>query len=339
MTSHACKAWCFTLHDYTDKNEATLQLLGDPKKDPKFSYLCYGREKCPSTNRLHLQGTLILFKKLRLKNLKELIGDPRIALFKRRGTAKEASDYCKKDGDFYEVGSFETDQGKRTDLLAAKAFIDAGCTLEEFREEHFELWVKYRVALEEYMRSRLIDPSVCQYPLRPWQESLRVYLSQTPHSRKIKFIVDFEGNTGKTWFANWYKQDNEYVQVLKPEKRADTAIQIKLDSRVIFFNVPKNRTAMIAYDILEDIKDGRISSPKYQSHTAPMQGPCHVVVLMNEYPDMNALSKDRYDIETLTNPNIAAAVNSSIRNSPDIDSLIERNTRRSKIYPIFKNTV
>lgn len=332
-TNNQCKTWVFTLHDYTEAIEIKLKQLAEC--DNKFKYLVYGREVSPDTGRPHLQGYLELFTKLRLKQVKDLIGDASTSprLDRRRGTPLEASDYCKKsDPNFYEYGSIETQQGKRNDLLAAKAFIDSGCTLEEFRENHFEVWVKYRVALEEYRRSRFTDPPVEQFPLHPWQEKLRLELAQPPDDRKVKFIVDIDGNSGKTWFANWYKQENEHVQVLRPEKRADTALQIKLDSKVIFFNVPKRRTGMIAYDILEDIKDGCISSPKYQSHTAPMEGRCHVVVLMNDYPDMSALSKDRYDITPLSiapNPNIAVAVAASQRMTPDTESLLKRNDERT----------
>lgn len=337
--SNPARSWCFTLHNYTSDNEARLKSLAEAEK--KFKYLVYGYEICPETKRPHLQGYLVLAVKLRLKNLKDLIGDNRIALFPRRGTPLQASDYCKKSGpNFYEYGSIDTHQGKRCDLLAAKATIDSGCTLEQFREDHFEVWVKYRVSLEEYFRSRIAYPDVVQHPLRPWQEELRQYLAQSPDDRKIKFIVDIDGNSGKTWFAKWYMSDEEFVQILRPEKRADTAMQIKLDSKVIFFNVPKNRSAMIAYDILEDIKDQCISSPKYQSHTAPMAGLCHVVVLMNSYPDMSALSADRYDITVLpckANPNIAASLAASQRNAPDIDALMKRNSERTKrLEYIFK---
>ncbi len=49
------------------------------------------------------------------------------------------------------------------------------------------------------------------------------------------------------------------------------------------------------YDFLESVKDGMVFSTKYESVVKTL-GKVHVVVLMNEMPDMSKLSDDRYQI-------------------------------------------
>jgi hypothetical protein len=49
---------------------------------------------------------------------------------------------------------------------------------------------------------------------------------------------------------------------------------------------------------LEELKNGYVFSPKYESKNKSFPTP-HVVVLMNETPDRSKLSADRYSITIL----------------------------------------
>lgn len=68
---------------------------------------------------------------------------------KRRGTAKEASDYCKKDGDYFEKGEI-TEQGKRSDLATIFGEIDNGRSVREISREYPTQWAYHRKAMNEY---------------------------------------------------------------------------------------------------------------------------------------------------------------------------------------------
>jgi hypothetical protein len=52
------------------------------------------------------------------------------------------------------------------------------------------------------------------------------------------------------------------------------------------------------YSFLEAVKDGVVQSPKYESRVRYFNK-VHVVVLMNQMPEMSELSEDRYDIVPL----------------------------------------
>lgn len=92
------KNWCFTINnptveDFPWDDEQSLEL---------FDYVCVGKEVGEQEGTPHLQGYVVTKKRMRLPGLKKLF--PRAHLEVSRGTPKQASDYCKKDGDFIEHG-------------------------------------------------------------------------------------------------------------------------------------------------------------------------------------------------------------------------------------------
>jgi len=95
----------------------------------KINYYVFGKEVCPNTGREHWQCFMQLKNRCGLSTVKKIIGDECAHIEQRKGTVQEASDYCKKDGDFVEDGEM-TSQGKRTDIDAIKKLVNEG-KLEE----------------------------------------------------------------------------------------------------------------------------------------------------------------------------------------------------------------
>jgi len=90
-----------------------------------IEYICFGKELGPKTGEPHLQGYLESSKPISMKSLKALFGCETIHLEPRRGTQQQAIDYCKKDGDFHEIG-IKKQQGKRNDLCAVRKLAQDG---------------------------------------------------------------------------------------------------------------------------------------------------------------------------------------------------------------------
>lgn len=90
------KHWCFTL--FADKCPWTLK---------NCAYCVYGREVCPDTGRRHLQGFVSFEKKVRVSAIKKV--DPVGHYEMKRGTVTQAIEYCKKDGDYVEIGDVPDD--------------------------------------------------------------------------------------------------------------------------------------------------------------------------------------------------------------------------------------
>lgn len=107
------KHWVFTAWD---------EPQDDGKLPPWASYLCYGQEVCPETNRGHWQGYVELKDKRRLGPIRELfadIGVERIWLGMRLGSPSQAREYALKDGITTELGELSSKssrQGERTDI-------------------------------------------------------------------------------------------------------------------------------------------------------------------------------------------------------------------------------
>lgn len=125
-------------------------------------------------------------------------------------------------------------------------------------------------------------------------------MKHKPDERKIIFLVDRKGNQGKSWFARYYHHLHEdSSQIILPGKKLDMAYTVR-HVRVFFLDCPRSKQGdFIQYDFLEELKNGAVFSGKYESKMKWLDTP-HIVVLMNESPDMSKLSLDRYDIRNLT---------------------------------------
>lgn len=120
-------------------------------KQEHFSYLVMGLETCPTTNRRHYQGYAELKKQLRISSIKEIFEDNALHIEKRRGSAQEASDYCKKEasleaGTLIEFGQM-SNPGKRSDLESMVTRIKEGATNLQLLEEHPATYIKYHRAV------------------------------------------------------------------------------------------------------------------------------------------------------------------------------------------------
>lgn len=113
------RAFCFT--DY-ELNEDFLK--GLPCK-----YLCFGRETCPKTKRLHLQGYIYFASAKSFSACRKLMAPRHIKVCD--GDPQSNITYCSKEQDFYEQGERPT-QGKRTDIHSVRDAIRTGdCTLRD----------------------------------------------------------------------------------------------------------------------------------------------------------------------------------------------------------------
>lgn len=289
--------WVFTLNNYTDDDLSRLAGLGGDLDRSGLSYLVYGREVGESGTP-HLQGYLILTSRRHLAGVRNLISD-RGHFAISRGTPAQASDYCKKGGDYFEFGNFPTRATPKTGITE---FCNWLKTLTSFPSEREianafpNLWIRYQ--------SKLVDLAVHIVPrivlengeLREWQSNLEESLSLEPDDRSILFYIDQDGGTGKSWFCRYMLSKYDTVQILSSGKRDDLAFCIDITKSVFLFNVPRGGMEYLQYTILEQLKDRVIFSPKYWSQTKILLKKSHVVVFCNEQPDLTKMSADRYKL-------------------------------------------
>lgn len=289
--------WCFTLNNYTDNDVAELSTV-----TPKYKYLVYGKEVGDSGTP-HLQGFVSFSNQIKVKSLHKW--------FSGRGhwevarNPRAAADYCKKQGDYQEFGISPSDsrkrQGTRNDLEALRDAINEGeSDRKKLRQTFPSVCAKYPNFVSQLILDQIPTPKCEAYPLRDWQSELVEVLRRPADSRTIIFVVDPGGNSGKSWFCRYYESVYGRSVTLKPGKKADMVYalmtQMTPGMKTVFIDAPRSKQGeFIQYDFLEELKDGSILNTKYESRMLSFGHP-HVVVMMNEDPDMEKLSSDRYQI-------------------------------------------
>lgn len=284
--------WCFTLNNPTPQEEDHIKTNVD-----SYKYCVIGHET-GSSGTPHLQGFVIFKQQLRLNSAKLLLS-PRCHLEVAKGTSQQASDYCKKDdADHWESGTLPSSSGKRNDFERLKSWIaelDSTPTHYEIASEFPSLWGRYKGACLNFVE--LFGPRVhlVSGELKPWQRELDELINQPADDRKINFVIDPVGGNGKSWLTRYWFSNRTDIQRLSVGKRDDLAFAIDTSKRIFIFDIPRNQSEYIQYGILEQLKDQMIFSPKYESTCKILPVTPHVIVLLNEQPDYNAMTGDRYN--------------------------------------------
>lgn len=141
--------WVFTLNNPdADRPAEWGQSIFDRGN---VRYLIYQLER-GSNGTPHFQGYIEFTAALRMSSVRSIL--PRAHLERRRGTAQQASDYCRKidsrvDGP-WEFGTLSiSSQGTRTDLTAVAETIKSGSTVREIYDSHPSAFIKFHRGIRE----------------------------------------------------------------------------------------------------------------------------------------------------------------------------------------------
>lgn len=293
MTS---RRWCFTLNNFTNgEYELIKQNLATTK------YGVIGKETGEGGTP-HLQGFVIFETSKRLNAVKRFLSN-RAHVEQARGTSNQAATYCKKEGSFEEFGELPNSQGKRSDIEKFKEWImefQGVISEQDVASEFPSIYLRYRASAMSMVRLLAAKPILVRGGLRQWQQRLHDQLDGEPDDRTINFYVDADGGKGKSWFIRYYISNYpEKTQRLSIGKRDDLAYVLDPSKRVFLFDIPRNSMQYLQYNILEQLKDQMVFSPKYESTSKIFPNKVHVVVFSNEEPDREQMTNDRYNITHL----------------------------------------
>jgi len=298
------RCWCFTLNNPTDAERDCLERLVSDQYCPpgysgsaRVSFIVFGREHFgPQPEPIdldaawtpHFQGYVEFTSKLALTSVKQFLGS-RAHIEPRSGTQDQAITYCsKEDTTPFRAGepiANSGDSGRAAErarwsdaYLAARNgdfdAIPADILIRSYRTLHE---IHDDAKWEESARSR---PRLDLQPYK-WQADALGIIAAPVHPRKIHFVTDPAGNTGKSYFCHHLCRDVPGAVVLHPGRAVDLAYLLKQPPRVVLLDCSRDvRHADVPWRFLEDLKNGCVVSTKYSGQVKSFS-PCHVMVLTN----------------------------------------------------------
>lgn len=308
--------WLFTLNNWTQEEYDHILTHTD-----QFVYAIIGKEHAPTTGTPHLQGFIRFRVRKTFNAVKNVIGQ-RAHLIAANGTDEEQREYCRKEGDFWEHGEpVVSERGRRRDIEFINEWVDQFINTHSRAPTSRELtsidapveinnaYLRYNRRLMDYIEMRAPQPALVgpEAP-RLWQTDVNELLSHPADTRTITFIVDPVGNSGKTWFQSyWFTHFPDRVQLLAPGRFQDMAYTIEASKDIFFLDLTRSYAADFhgpIYRLLECLKDKKVHSTKYEPKMILLHKNPHVMVFMNEEPQVHLLSRDRIKIGRIRNGNI-----------------------------------
>jgi len=172
------------------------------EEDTLISYMCFQKEKCPKTDKEHLQVYVEFKRQVRMKFIKDIFGD-KVHIEACKGSQEDNIKYCTKvesrlEGP-WEFGT-KKEPGKRNDLLKVKDEIMNGNKLSDIALDNVETYIKYGKGIKEV-----------KYLFDMKDKSLR-------KDMKVYVLWGTAGN-GKTYKSIDMVNDNDWFKINpKPNK-------------------------------------------------------------------------------------------------------------------------
>lgn len=145
--------------------------------------------------------------------------------------------------------------------------------------------------------------------LKEWQKTC-VTLLKNQTDRKVLWIVDREGNSGKSWLCK-YLYDTEDCNLLIGGSNRDVSYTFKNGvAEIVVFDFCRSY-GNIPYRLIESLKNGFLFSEKYESKVIHFESP-KVLICSNRYPDWDQLSKDRWEVHSVTSNDVTGVILSPV---------------------------
>lgn len=155
------------------------------------------------------------------------------------------------------------------------------------------------------------EKAISKHAVEEWNswEQMVVSMAEQQTDRQVLVIVDLEGGIGKTKFAKKLvaKHICDYIPQMDKPKDYMRVAYAKKNAKGFFFDICRTQDYHGKFDgnwqsalwsAIEKMKDGFVYDERNSWKEAWIDSPL-IIVAMNEYPRINALSKDRWIIVTI----------------------------------------
>lgn len=285
MPAQQARHWVFTLNNPD----------GELPECEDVRYVAWQAER-GENGTLHWQGYVEMKKKMTLTAMKRWL--PTAHFEPRRGTREEAKEYAMKeltrvDGP-WERGTFENDQGSRTDIKeAVQAFkaAEPNKRMKMLAENYPEMLIKYPNGFRALNAELTVLPEDKEFVPRQWQQDLLTQLALPPDDRKIIWVTNTVGNAGKTRLARHLLL--EHGAIVLSGRMVDMQYAYN-GERIVIFDVSRAQAENLGhlYAMAEHLKGGQFLSTKYESRMKVFTPP-HVVFMANVSWEREKFSHDR----------------------------------------------
>lgn len=135
---------------------------------------------------------------------------------------------------------------------------------------------------------------------KDWQKSLLSKIKEKADSRTINWIVDYKGNSGKSYLTKYLALTKEVIIADGKKDNIFNQVNRKLNEdkkefEIVLLDIPRSSEGYINYGVLEQLKNGLIYSGKYEGGLCLFDD-VHVIVFANFMPDRSQFSEDRWNI-------------------------------------------
>lgn len=169
------------------------------------------------------------------------------------------------------------------------------CSLSPWQQRQFkEFYDQFKIEEEMEMNAEYYDTWIPHY----WQRKVEQALIMQ-NNRQVLWIYDPVGGRGKSELAN-YLNYRYGALILTNSSTKDIAFAYRKQKYVIF-DYARATQDNINYEVIEQLKNGRLFSSKYQSQCKVFNS-ARVLCLANFLPDNTKLSSDRYNVLEIYEP-------------------------------------
>lgn len=138
----------------------------------------------------------------------------------------------------------------------------------------------------------------------PYQEFIMKWIEVEPDERKILWIVDEEGNNGKSCFTKYLCAKHHAIVLCGKSSDMKNGIIMYEKNKgfypqIIIIDLPRTfDNSYLSYTGIEEIKNGCFYAPKYEGGMCIFNNP-HIIIFSNECPNTDKLSKDRWIVKSV----------------------------------------
>jgi len=163
---------------------------------------------------------------------------------------------------------------------------------------------------------------------RRWQQFVLDIVDGPVDQRKVYWFWENTGNFGKTWLSKFLERSRGACVIRGGGAGRDIAFILKDSCKkgnTVIFDVPRTGVTKVPIAILECIKDGSLTSTKYEGKALIFE-PKHVLVFANDPPSESQvlrLSKDRWVVWELNDLVLELEAKASIEDD-DIELMASR---------------